>query len=151
MGIQHTIAFALARLSQLAGDGIQANIERQLGRSVAFLVAWSFWVSNWAAQAAVAIAGASALLWISPVFARPGFVIPTAIVSVAFFTVVNAFGVRASGVASIVTVLIRLLPAAVSPEFLGKTGKNYPLFELALLKNGRPSVGRARRLGRNAP
>ena len=61
-----TIAFALARLSQLGGDGIQANIERQLGRSVAFLVAWSFWVSNWAAQAALAIAGASALTWISP-------------------------------------------------------------------------------------
>ena len=105
-----TIAFALARLSQLGGDGIQANIERQLGRSVAFLVAWSFWVSNWAAQAAVAIAGASSLSWISPAFAGPGFVIPTAIVSVVFFTVVNAFGVRASGVASILTVVVRLLP-----------------------------------------
>jgi amino acid transporter len=56
-----TIAFALGRLSQLGGDGIQANIERQMGRNVAFLAAWSFWVSNWAAQAGVAIAGASAL------------------------------------------------------------------------------------------
>jgi basic amino acid/polyamine antiporter, APA family len=107
-----TIAFALARLSQLGGDGIQANIERQLGRRAAFLVAWSFWVSNWAAQAAVAIAGASALSWISPAFAGPGFVIPAAIGSVAFFTAVNAFGVRASGVASIVTIAIRLLPLA---------------------------------------
>ena len=107
-----TIAFALARLSQLGGDGIQANIERQLGRNVAFLVAWSFWVSNLAAQAAVAIAGASALSWINPAFAGPGFVIPAAIGSVAFFTAVNAFGVRASGVASIVTVVIRLLPLA---------------------------------------
>jgi APA family basic amino acid/polyamine antiporter len=107
-----TIAFALASLSQLGGDGIQANIERQLGRSIAFLVAWSFWVSNWVAQAAVAIAGASALSWISPAFAGPGFVIPVAIGSVAFFTAVNAFGVRASGVASIMTVAIRLLPLA---------------------------------------
>src|ERR1700677_4284948 len=107
-----TIAFALARLSQLGGDGIQANIERQLGRNVAFLVAWSFWVSNLAAQAAVAIAGASALSWINPALAGPGFVIPAAIGSVAFFTAVNAFGVRASGVASIVTVVIRLLPLA---------------------------------------
>jgi APA family basic amino acid/polyamine antiporter len=108
----HSHAFTLARLSQLGGDGIQANIERQLGRSVAFLVAWSFWVSNWAAQAAVAIAGASALSWISPAFAGPGFVIAAAIASIAFFTAVNAFGVRASGVASIVTVAIRLLPLA---------------------------------------
>ncbi len=87
-----TIAFSLARLSQLGGEGIQANIERKLGRSAAFLVAWSFWVSNWAAQAAVAIAGASALSWISPVFVGPSFVIPMAVASVVFFTAVNAFG-----------------------------------------------------------
>jgi APA family basic amino acid/polyamine antiporter len=87
-----TIAFALARLSQLGGEGIQANIERQLGRNVAFLVAWSFWVSNLAAQAGVAIAGASALSWINPAFVGPGFVIPAAIGSVALFTAVNAFG-----------------------------------------------------------
>jgi APA family basic amino acid/polyamine antiporter len=104
------IAYSLARLSHLGGDGIQANIERQLGRRVAYLVAWSFWVSNLAAQAAVAIAGASALSWINPAFAGPGFVIPGAIGGVVFFTAINAFGVRASGVASIVTVAIRLVP-----------------------------------------
>src|SRR3954471_22587226 len=32
------IAFALGRLSRLGGEGIQANIERQLGRHAAFLV-----------------------------------------------------------------------------------------------------------------
>lgn len=104
------IAFALARLSQLGGDGIQANIERQLGPGVAFVVAWSFWVSNWASVAAVAIAGASALSWISPAVAGPHFVIPAAIASVVLFTIVNASGARASGVTSIVTVAIRLLP-----------------------------------------
>src|SRR3954466_2035453 len=82
------IAFSLARLSQLGGDGIQANIERQLGSTVAFLVAWCFWVSNWAAQAAVAIAGASALSWISPAYAGPDFVLPIAIGSVVLFTAV---------------------------------------------------------------
>ena len=106
------IAFSLARLSQLGGDGIQANIERQLGKTAAFLVAWCFWVSNWAAQAAVAIAGASALSWISPAYAGPGFVIPLAIGGVVFFTIINAFGARASGAASIVTVAIKLLPLA---------------------------------------
>ena len=105
-----SIAFSLARLSQLGGDGIQANIERQLGPTAAFLVAWCFWVSNWAAQAAVAIAGASALSWISPAYAGPDFVLPIAIGSVVLFTAVNAFGARASGVASIVTVAIKLLP-----------------------------------------
>jgi len=106
------IAFSLACLSRLGGDGIQANIERQLGRTAAFVVAWSFWVSNWVSQAAVAIAGASALSWISPAYAGPGFVIPLAVGSVIFFTAVNAFGARVSGVASIVTVAIKLLPLA---------------------------------------
>ena len=106
------IAFSLARLSRLGGDGIQANIERQLGRNAAFLVAWSFWVSNWVGQAAVAIAGASALSWISPAFAGPGFVIRSRSPASSSFTAVNAFGARASGVASIVTVAIKLLPLA---------------------------------------
>jgi APA family basic amino acid/polyamine antiporter len=104
------IAFSLACLSQLGGDGIQANIERKLGRTAAFLVAWSFWVSNWAAQAAVAIAGASALSWMNPTSAGQGFVIPLAVASVMFFTAINAFGARASGVASIITVAVKLLP-----------------------------------------
>ena len=104
------IGFALARLSRLGGDGIQANVERELGRTPAFLAAWSFWVSSWVAQAAVAIAGASALSWMSPAFAGTGFVIPVAVGSVVMFTAINALGARASGVASIVTVAIKLLP-----------------------------------------
>jgi APA family basic amino acid/polyamine antiporter len=83
-----------------------------MGRTVAFLVAWSFWISNLAAQAALAIAGASALSSLFPDLAGPRFVIPAAIGSVALFAAVNAFGVRASGVALIVTVAIRLLPLA---------------------------------------
>jgi APA family basic amino acid/polyamine antiporter len=104
------IAFALARLSQLGGDGIQANIERELGRAPAALCAWAFWVSNWVAQAAVAIAAASALSWVDPAFSGPGFVIPVAIASVVLLTGVNALGARASGGMSILTVAIKLLP-----------------------------------------
>ena len=44
------IAFALATLSRLGGDGIQSNIERELGPLPAFLVAWSFLVSNLASS-----------------------------------------------------------------------------------------------------
>ena len=107
-----SIAFALGRLSELGGDGIQANIERQLGPHAGFLVAWAFWVSNWAAQAGVALAGASALSWVDPIFSCPGFVLPVAIGSVVLFTMVNAFGVRAAGGMSILTVMIKLLPLA---------------------------------------
>lgn len=104
------IAFALARLSRLGGDGIQANIERELGRAPAYLAAWAFWVSNWVAQAAIAIAGASALSWVNPSYSGPGFVIPVAIGSVVLLTGVNAMGARASGGMSILTVAIKLVP-----------------------------------------
>jgi APA family basic amino acid/polyamine antiporter len=130
------IAFSLARLSKLGGDGIQANIERQLGKNAAFLVAWSFWISNLAAEAAVAIGGASALSWINPAFAGPAFVITVAVASVAFFTAVNAFGVRASGVTSMVTVAIRLLPLAAVILILslraGRSVAYEPLAHVAL-------------------
>ena len=73
------IAFALARLSRLGGDGIQANIEREFGPTVAFLVAWAFWVSNWVAQASVAVGAASALSFAGPQFGGPDLIVPVAI------------------------------------------------------------------------
>ena len=73
------IAFALAQLSRLGGDGIQANIEREFGPTVGFLVAWAFWVSNWVAQASVAVGAASALSFIGPEFGGPELVVPLAI------------------------------------------------------------------------
>jgi APA family basic amino acid/polyamine antiporter len=106
------IAFALARVSRLGGEGIQANIERELGAIPAFLTAWAFWVSNWVAQAATAIAGASALSWLNPAYGGAGFVIPVAIAGVVLLTAVNAAGARASGGMSLLTVAVKLLPLA---------------------------------------
>ena len=67
-------------------------------------------MSNWVAQAAIAIAGASALSWVNPAYSGPGFVIPVAIGSVILLTGVNAMGARASGGMSILTVAIKLVP-----------------------------------------
>lgn len=104
------IVFALAQLSRLSGDGIQANIERELGPTIAFLVAWAFWVSNWVAQASVAIAAASALSFAGPQFGGQDMIVPAAIGWVVLLTAVNAIGVRAAGGLSLVTVAIKLLP-----------------------------------------
>ncbi len=104
------IAFAMARLSRLGGDGIQANIEREFGPTVAFLVAWSFWVSNWVAQASVAVAAASALSFAGPQFGGQTAIVLGAIVWLVLLTAINAIGVRAAGGFSLVTVAIKLLP-----------------------------------------
>jgi APA family basic amino acid/polyamine antiporter len=104
------IVFGLARISRFGGDGIQANIEREFGPTSAFLATWSFWVSNWVAQASVAVATASALSFIAPEFGKGSWVVAIAIGCVLFVTVVNAIGVRAAGGLSIVTVAIKVLP-----------------------------------------
>ena len=104
------IAFAMARLSRLGGDGIQANIEREFGPTVAFLVAWSFWVSNWVAQASVAVAAASALSFAGPQLGGQTAIVLGAIIWLVLLTAINAIGVRAAGGFSLVTVAIKLLP-----------------------------------------
>lgn len=104
------IVFGLAQISRFGGEGIQTNIEKEFGPTSGFLATWSFWVSNWVAQASVAIATASALSFIGPEFGNPGTVVPVAIGCVLVVTVVNAIGVRASGGLSIVTVAIKVLP-----------------------------------------
>ena len=104
------IVFALAQLSRLSGDGIQANIEREFSPTIAFLVAWAFWVSNWVSQAAVAVAAASAMSFIGPQFGGQDLIIAFAIGWVVLLTIVNAIGVRAAGGLLVVTVAIKLLP-----------------------------------------
>jgi basic amino acid/polyamine antiporter, APA family len=114
------IAYALAQFSRFGGEGIQANIEREFGPTVAFLVTWSFWVSNWVAQASVAVAAGSTLSFLSPQFGA-AIVVPIAILSVVVLTAINAVGVRASGGFSIITVLVKILPLiAVIWLFVGR-------------------------------
>ena len=93
-----------------AATGIQANIEREFGPTVAFLVAWAFWVSNWVAQASVAMAAASALSFAGPQLGGPAGIILMAIGCLVLLTAINAIGVRAAGGFSLVTVAIKILP-----------------------------------------
>lgn len=126
------IAFALARLTKGGGAGIQAHIERAFGPTIAFLVAWVFWCSNWAAQAAVAIATASALSRVFPVIADPGSVVAVAMGCILFLTVVNAIGVRASGGMSLLTVAIKLFPLVAVIAILAiRASANEPFEPLA--------------------
>jgi len=104
------IAFSLAQLTRAGGAGIQAHIENAFGPTIAYLVAWSFWTSNWAGNAGLAIAFAAALSWISPGFGGPWFVVAVAIAAVVALTAVNAMGVRSAGGLALVTVAIKLFP-----------------------------------------
>jgi APA family basic amino acid/polyamine antiporter len=104
------IAYGMARLSRLGDQGIQANIEQEFGPTAGFLVAWSLWVSNCAAQASIAIGTASALSFAGIDFGGQTGVLSFAIFWLVALTAVNAMGVRAVGGLSIVTVAIKVLP-----------------------------------------
>jgi len=124
------IAYALGRLSRLGGDGIQANVEKEFGATPGFLVAWSFWVSNWVAQAAVAVAAASALSFVGPQFLHPNAIVTVAIGWLVILTGINALGVRAAGGFSMATVIIKLLPLLAVIWVFGERGVSGASFEV---------------------
>jgi APA family basic amino acid/polyamine antiporter len=129
------IAFSLAQLTRAGGAGIQAHIEHAFGPTVAYLVAWSFWTSNWAGNAGLAIAFAAALSWISPGFGGQWFVVATAITAVVVLTVVNATGVRSAGGLALVTVAIKLFPLLAVMVIMivhGLSGRFQPLPQVPL-------------------
>ena len=105
-----TIAFALASLGRTGAGGIHAYIERAFGPTAAFLVTWAFWWSNIAAQAALAIATASALSRLLPALGGAAGIVAVGVGSVVVLTLVNLRGVRTSGALSLLTVAIKLLP-----------------------------------------
>lgn len=120
------IVFGLAQISRFGGEGIQANIEREFGPTSGFLATWSFWVSNWVAQASVAVATASALSFIG---GGANLVVPVAIGCVLIVTIVNAIGVRAAGGLSIVTVAIKVLPLLAVIWLFGERGASGGSYE----------------------
>jgi basic amino acid/polyamine antiporter, APA family len=104
------IAFALASLSRTGEGGIRAYIERAFGPTTAFLVAWALFWSNIAAQAALAIATASAASSLFPTLGGASGIVAVGVGSVVLLTLVNLRGVRTSGALSLLTVAIKIVP-----------------------------------------
>lgn len=104
------LAYSLARLTDADGAGIQAYIERSFGSALGFIVTWSFWVSCWTANAALAIATASATARILPPINSAGAIAATAIGLILFLAAVNATGARSTGRVAVITTLIKILP-----------------------------------------
>jgi APA family basic amino acid/polyamine antiporter len=104
------IAFGLATLSRRGEGGIRAYIEPAFGPTAAFLVTWALWWSNIAAQAALAIATASALAWLFPWLGGAPWIVAVGVGCVLLLTLANLRGVRTSGGLSLVTVAIKLIP-----------------------------------------
>lgn len=108
------IVFAnLARALPLAG-GPYAYVEEAFGRPPAFIVAWSYWLSIWVGNAAIAIAAVSNLsVFVPSLAATPGAGAVAAIGIIWILTLVNCLSVRGGGGVQLVTTLIKVVPLIV--------------------------------------
>ena len=87
---------------------------RAFGPLTAFMVTWSYWISLWIGNAAIAIAAISYLGAFFPVLNGTSGAAPLAACALIWgLTLVNLRGVRTAGGVQLVTTVIKLLPLAL--------------------------------------
>jgi APA family basic amino acid/polyamine antiporter len=85
-----------------------------LGDFTGFLVAWGYWISVWASNAAIAVSLVSALSTFFPVLAiNPVVAVLTGLAAIWLLTWVNTMGIRETGRVQLVTTILKLLPLVV--------------------------------------
>ncbi len=107
------LAIVFARLSRAcpAAGGPYAYVHLAFGPLTAFIVAWGYWISIWVGNAAIATGAVSYLSpllpWIADV---PGASAAVTLFFLWLLTLVNWYGIRASGWVQSVTTLLKVLP-----------------------------------------
>jgi APA family basic amino acid/polyamine antiporter len=107
------IAFVFARLSRRwpRSGGPYAYARAAFGDEVGFIVAWSYWVSIWCGNAAIAIGFAGYAGSLLPVLtSTPLHAAMTAVGALWLCTLSNAGGMRAAGALQVLTTVLKLLP-----------------------------------------
>ena len=107
------LAYVFASLTRLmpAAGGPYDFIAGAFGPMAGFFVMWSYWISQWVTNAALAIGAVSYLSAFAPEFLGRPFVGP--LIAMAFVVTMTAIairGVRATGAVQIVTTILKLLP-----------------------------------------
>lgn len=104
------LAFCIGRLATAGGGGIQAYVEGAFGPFVAFVTTFAFWISTWAALAAVAVAGGAAVGRMVPALSSDWAVAMTAIAFLLFFQATNVLGARSTGRLAVAAAILKILP-----------------------------------------
>jgi APA family basic amino acid/polyamine antiporter len=110
------LALVYAWLAQIVSNhgGAYAYARRAFGDRVGFVVAWSYWVCVWSANAAIAVAFAGSLSAVWPAAtATPLRSALCALGALWFCTAISLAGVREAGRTAIVTTLLKLVPLIV--------------------------------------
>ncbi len=111
-----SLAWVFAALSRELPDagGSFGFMRRGVGENAAFIGAWGYVVSVWAANAGITIAGISYLSRLVPALGEtPWAPAATALAVIWLLTWVNLRGLRAAGSVQSVTTVIKLLPFAL--------------------------------------
>jgi APA family basic amino acid/polyamine antiporter len=105
------LAFVLAKFASSRSGGPYAYTREAFGSAPAFIVMWSYWISIWTANAAIAIAATSYLSRLFPIInATPASAASITVGLVWLFTLINMQGPRAAGVTQLVTTILKLVP-----------------------------------------
>jgi APA family basic amino acid/polyamine antiporter len=110
------LALVYAWLAQIIPNhgGAYAYARRAFGDRVGFLVAWSYWVCVWSANAAIAVAFAGSLGSVWPAATlTPLRSALCALSALWICTFISLAGVREAGRTAIVTTLLKLVPLVV--------------------------------------
>ncbi len=110
------LALVFARLGRLVprAGGPYAFTRAGLGDFPAFLVAWGYWISAWAGNAAIATALVGYLAVFVPALAEnAGLAAFVALANIWILTAVNARGVRTAGYVQLVTTVLKIIPLVV--------------------------------------
>lgn len=110
------LAAVFARLAQALphAGGPYAYTRAAFGPLVAFMVAWSYWISLWVGNAAIAIGAISYLsLFFAPIATVPGLHALLTCAAIWLLTAVNCAGMQAAGRVQVATTLLKLLPLIV--------------------------------------
>lgn len=114
------LALIFARLARAypAVGGPYAYAREGFGDFVGFLVAWGYWSSIWAGNAAIAVAFVGYLGWFFPVLGtNPVASGATALCAIWGLTAINCRGIREAGVVQLATTVLKLLPLVLIALF----------------------------------
>jgi APA family basic amino acid/polyamine antiporter len=104
----------LSKLRPNATGGPYAYVRDGMGDFPGFLVAWGYWISVWATNAAIAVAFVSYLGEFIPVVSQNSIAgIATGLAAIWLLTFVNSMGIREAGFVQLVTTVLKITPLLI--------------------------------------
>lgn len=106
------VATLFARLATALpqAGGPYAYVREAFGETPGFAIAWTYWLSMWIGNAAIATGAVSYLSQPFPIIGQPGISALTSVAIIWFFTFINLRGTRLAGQVQIVWTIAKVLP-----------------------------------------